>query len=160
MVQNKYEASAQLGQWAESKFHLDAIENGLLVFIPAHSYPYVDCVVSNGQRLFRVQVKAAMPSSSHPGGRQTRYRFCTGTRSGQHFDKGKFDVLATLAADQLAWAFFESHEVHGVRFMGYPVSRERLGSQAWRGRDWSIFSPSGSHQPAHQLTIPLLQPSP
>lgn len=156
MERTKREAAADLGRFAELQFQLDALRHGLKVYAPVQSYPDVDCIVSRGERTWRVQVKARKAA---PNNGVMTYNFQKGSH-GANYNALEFDVLAAFCVDRSVWAMLHAAELHGRGNAWMPVERTRENAGALPWTDWTIFMRAGSHQPAHQLTRPILQPSP
>lgn len=152
------------GNLYELLFQAEVLRRGWAVSVAHPGKTGYDCIVDTATRLFRVQVKARSVKRAADSG--NRYLFgcgrehAGGVRTHRKFSSAAFDVLAAFCVEAEVWAFATSSSLAGKVAVYYSPSPiyKRATSVPWF--DWSIFAPTPAHQPAHQLTGPILQPSP
>lgn len=114
------------GRATEARFLMDAHRDGLIVSRPFADAPSYDCIVDNGKRLFRVQIKGARATVL----RNRPTYVLNINRIGRK--RVKFDVLAAWLEGESRWVFLPA-----------AVSRRRqiyitpTGRNARRG--WEVF---------------------
>ncbi len=121
---------ADLGRAAEARFLLDAHERGLLVSRPFDSLPSYDCIVDNGSRLFRVQVKGSRPSISLSRSGTNVYRINVDRDRTRRI---RFDVAAVWLSADARWVFLPSKVARKCA-----VNLRANGRYSRRG--WEVFS--------------------
>lgn len=96
--------STKIGELAEAKFVVKALEQDLLVsHADSKDCPY-DKIVDNGQKIYRIQIKATSKlNEKMTGGNAYRFSVAKGSRNKKVYHKSEVDFFACYVAPMDTW---------------------------------------------------------
>lgn len=123
------------GEVVEIKFIHEALCRGLTVSIPSIEVPY-DCIVDNGEKLLRVQIKATFKMSSE-GRNKPRYKISVahGANKKIPYTSAIVDIIALYVQPLDRWYFFPVEDAAVASVNIYPESEKYSSFRD----NWGIF---------------------
>lgn len=121
------------GASTEVLFEYEALERGLIVSRPTKEVHY-DCVVDNGEKLFRVQVKRTV----HRHGKRWRVNIFK-YRSGERVVYGNsVDIIAVFIKNINSWIFIESDSLKKITV--------RISESNKNLNNWNVFEKKNTNK--------------
>lgn len=132
---------AHLGRYAQARFVADAMAQGLTVFQPCADFPDIDCVLVNGRKTFRIQIKAARPGWDQRTKRSAGYfihleRTRALCRKRQHYAAFAFDLLAVWLHNESNWVFIRERGIRQKKAIRVTPGHGKAALL----NNWRIFS--------------------
>jgi len=100
----------EIGLTSELKFHVEAVDRGLILSVPCGEQVY-DCVVDNGDTLFKIQVKS---TSKERFEKKDSFRvILTSGVQKRAYTKKEIDIFAILIIPLSLWYLIPQNEIDG-----------------------------------------------
>lgn len=132
------------GTTYEVAFRLEALRQGLDVFVPEGDYSVVDCVILNPSgKAFRIQIKGTACQGSDGAGRkipETKYKIIAGTGTHKEgISATEVDVLACYIEPVDTWYIIPMNYAHEQKSFAFFVSEDSKSKWTPFRDNWSVF---------------------
>jgi hypothetical protein len=104
--------NTETGKIAEMRFNVECAERGWTVSWPSIDNKGYDCIVDNGKRLFKVQIKSSILEQVK-GNNNPFYKFQVrrGKDGRDHYTQTCFDILAIYLHPRKTWYIMERKDL-------------------------------------------------